>query len=131
MDGTLRNALPGGDQGEFGEDGSGGHLALRETDELTLNGRQGRIVARMTLSPLGEGSVPQVFLSPFLFRETPAAPKRILEFFATQIRNPNTRAAYVFACEKFLNWCEFHFVTLSLPAPTEQKLMVCAILFNN
>jgi site-specific recombinase XerD len=118
MNGTLKNALQGGNQGEFEEDGSGGYLGLRETGELTLKGRQGRRVARVTLSPLGEGYVSQVFLSPFLFRETPAAPKRILEFFATQIRNPNTRAAYVFACEKFLNWCEFHFVTLEKLEPT-------------
>ena len=62
-------------------------------------------------------AVPPVFGSSFLFRDTPTAPKRILEYFATQIRNPNTRAAYVFACSKFLNWCESNSVTLEKMEP--------------
>lgn len=31
--------------------------------------------------------------------------KRFLEFFAAQIRNPNTRAAYARAARRFLDWC--------------------------
>ena len=69
------------------------------------------------LLPTGQG-VPGVFSSPFLFESTPQAPKRILEYFATQIRNPNTRKAYLNACEKFLSWCEIHSVTLEDLEPT-------------
>ena len=35
-----------------------------------------------------------------------AATNRYLEFFAANIRNKNTRAAYLRACNRFLNWCE-------------------------
>ena len=31
---------------------------------------------------------------------------RYIEFFAANIRNPNTRRAYVRACSRFFNWCE-------------------------
>ena len=33
---------------------------------------------------------------------------RFLEFFAANIRNPNTRKAYARACGEFLAWCEGH-----------------------
>jgi len=36
---------------------------------------------------------------------------RFLEFFAGQIRNPNTRRAYSRAVAEFLAWCEDHGVT--------------------
>ncbi|MFO0835812.1 MAG: tyrosine-type recombinase/integrase [Phycisphaerales bacterium] len=35
-----------------------------------------------------------------------SAHRRYLEFFAAHIRNPNTRAAYLVAAEKFFAWCE-------------------------
>ena len=31
---------------------------------------------------------------------------RYVEFFAANIRNPNTRRAYVRACSRFFGWCE-------------------------
>ena len=34
------------------------------------------------------------------------AAKRFLEFFTTNIRNPNTRAAYAQAVAQFLRWCD-------------------------
>ena len=34
------------------------------------------------------------------------AVKRFVEFFAAQIRNPNTREAYARAAGEFLNWCQ-------------------------
>ncbi|RZI56612.1 MAG: integrase [Pseudomonas sp.] len=45
---------------------------------------------------------------PALFRPTPAAAKRTLEFFAAQIRNPNTRKAYARSVSEFAAWCEAH-----------------------
>ena len=36
----------------------------------------------------------------------PAAPERFLEFFAANIRNPNTRRAYARQVMQFLAWCE-------------------------
>ena len=43
-----------------------------------------------------------------------AAARRYVEFFAAQIRNPNTRAAYARATSDFFTWCERH--GLMLPA---------------
>jgi site-specific recombinase XerD len=45
---------------------------------------------------------------PALFRPTPAAAKRTLEFFTAQIRNPNTRKAYARSVSEFAAWCEVH-----------------------
>lgn len=41
----------------------------------------------------------------------PAAPERFLEFFAANIRNPNTRRAYARQVMQFLAWCEGRSVT--------------------
>ena len=46
-------------------------------------------------------------LVPSLIRQDgPRASKRFLEFFAAQIRNPNTRAAYARAATRFFAWCQ-------------------------
>ena len=46
-------------------------------------------------------------LVPSLIRQDgPRASKRFLEFFAAQIRNRNTRAAYARASSRFFAWCE-------------------------
>jgi site-specific recombinase XerD len=43
---------------------------------------------------------------PRLFAPSPKAAKRFLEYFAANIRNPNTRRAYVRAVLEFSAWCE-------------------------
>lgn len=43
---------------------------------------------------------------PALFAPSASAAKRFLEFFAAQIRNPNTRRAYFHAVLEFSAWCE-------------------------
>ena len=43
---------------------------------------------------------------PALFAPSASAAKRFLEFFAAQIRNPNTRRAYFHAVLDFSAWCE-------------------------
>jgi integrase/recombinase XerD len=43
---------------------------------------------------------------PSLLQRDDKTSLRFLEFFATQIRNPNTRAAYARAVGQFLEWCE-------------------------
>jgi len=45
---------------------------------------------------------------PALFAPSPAAAKRTLEFFAANIRNPNTRKAYARAVDGFALWCAGH-----------------------
>lgn len=45
---------------------------------------------------------------------------RYLDFFAANIRNPNTRAAYTRACSGFFAWCE----TLALTLPCIQPVHV-------
>jgi site-specific recombinase XerC len=47
---------------------------------------------------------------------------RYLDFFAANIRNPNTRAAYARACSGFFAWCE----TLALALPGIQPVHVAA-----
>ncbi len=42
---------------------------------------------------------------PALFAPTKSAAKRFLEFFAANIRNPNTRRAYLRAVRDFADWC--------------------------
>jgi hypothetical protein len=43
---------------------------------------------------------------PALFRPTPEAGKRFVEFFTANIRNANTRKAYARAAAEFAAWCE-------------------------
>ena len=46
-----------------------------------------------------------------------AAAWRYVEFFTANIRNPNTRRAYVRACGHFLSWCERRGLTLAAIRP--------------
>jgi site-specific recombinase XerD len=41
-------------------------------------------------------------------RAGPKASRRFLDFFASNIRNPNTRRAYLRATVRFFDWCERH-----------------------
>ncbi len=45
---------------------------------------------------------------PALFTPTPAAAKRVIEFFTVNIRNSNTRTVYAHAVQAFATWCERH-----------------------
>jgi integrase/recombinase XerD len=45
------------------------------------------------------------------------AGERLAEFFAANIHNPNTRAAYLQAVVQFLEWCEQHGLTLREMTP--------------
>ena len=47
-----------------------------------------------------------VGLPPIVLRAGPRAAERIVEFFTTQIRNANTRAAYSAAVKQFFAWCD-------------------------
>ena len=42
---------------------------------------------------------------------------RYIEFFAANIRNPNTRRAYARACSRFFGWCEERGLTLATIRP--------------
>lgn len=46
--------------------------------------------------------------TPALYAQTPRAAQRTLEFFAANIRNPNTRRAYARAAAEFSSWCQAH-----------------------
>jgi len=50
--------------------------------------------------------VPGSFALPALFSPDPQASKRFVEFFTANIRNPNTRKAYVRAATEFAAWCQ-------------------------
>ena len=73
------------------------------TDALDLPGNpeQGRAV-------LPSSGMPGLGTLPALFTPTPAAAKRMLEFFTANIRNPNTRKAYARAIGQFAAWCDAH-----------------------
>lgn len=43
---------------------------------------------------------------PSVYAPTPRAARRFIEYFAANIRNPNTRRAYLHAVLKFSAWCE-------------------------
>ncbi len=45
---------------------------------------------------------------PALYAPDAPAAKRAFEFFAVNIRNPNTRKAYARAADEFATWCELH-----------------------
>jgi site-specific recombinase XerD len=46
------------------------------------------------------------FLPPVIARAGESASRRFIEFFTANIRNKNTRKAYVRALADFLDWCE-------------------------
>jgi hypothetical protein len=51
---------------------------------------------------------------------------RYVEFFTANIRNPNTRRAYVRACTRFFAWCEDRGLTLTTIRPHDvATYMVC------
>ena len=45
-------------------------------------------------------------LTPMLFSGSNKAERRFWEFFTANIRNPNTRLAYLTAAYRFADWCE-------------------------
>ena len=55
--------------------------------------------------------------TPTLFSPTGRAERRFWEFFTVQIRNPNTRLAYLAAVRRFAEWCERRGVALDQVEP--------------
>jgi site-specific recombinase XerD len=64
------------------------------------------------------GSATDIYIVPALIADAgdPAA-WRYVEFFAANIRNPNTRRAYARACSRFFGWCEDRGLTLTTIRP--------------
>ncbi len=50
--------------------------------------------------------------TPTLFAGSQTCERRFWEFFAANIRNKNTRQAYLTACFRFADWCEAHRIVL-------------------
>jgi site-specific recombinase XerD len=67
----------------------------------------------MTTGTLMPRTAPVASLAsvPALFAASPKAAKRFLEYFAANIRNANTRRAYVRAILRFSSWCEAQNIT--------------------
>src|SRR6476620_9281380 len=63
------------------------------------------VLPSSALAPATSGDT--LYMVPALIADLgdPAA-WRYVEFFAANIRNPNTRRAYARACSKFFAWCE-------------------------
>jgi site-specific recombinase XerD len=65
---------------------------------------------------------------PALFtRAGEKATRRLVEFFAAEIRNPNTRAAYARAVTRFDRWCEEHGLSLEQLTPIHIATYIEAI----
>ena len=56
-------------------------------------------------------------VAPVLFSGSDGAEKRFWEFFTANIRNPNTRMAYLMAAYRFADWCEARGLTLDRVEP--------------
>jgi site-specific recombinase XerD len=69
-----------------------------------------RAVVSQTLIARGVSSA-KLAAVPALYASTPDAAKRFIEYFAANIRNVNTRRAYLHAVREFADWCavqQFH-----------------------
>lgn len=56
-------------------------------------------------------------LTPALFADTRQGAQRFWEFFGANIRNANTRLAYVTAAYRFADWCEARDLALAAVQP--------------
>ena len=71
-------------------------------------------------------------ITPILFAGSNDTEKRFWEFFTANIRNPNTRMAYLMAAYRFADWCEARGLTLDRVEPMgvaayiEQLTKTCA-----
>ena len=71
-------------------------------------------------------------VTPVLFAGSDDTEKRFWEFFTANIRNPNTRMAYLMAAYRFADWCEARGLTLDRVEPMlvaayiEQLTKTCA-----
>ena len=70
-------------------DGDSTELVTVESGALIETRRGGGTVVPAIVAAAGDG-----------------AARRFLEFFAVTIDNPNTRAAYFHACQRFFAWCD-------------------------
>ena len=56
-------------------------------------------------------------ITPVLFAGSDGAERRFWEFFTANIRNPNTRMAYLMAAYRFADWCEARGLALNRVEP--------------
>ena len=63
-------------------------------------------------------------ITPVLFSGANKAERRFWEFFTANIRNPNTRMAYLTAAYRFADWCEVKGLVLEQVEP----MMVAAYI---
>jgi Phage integrase, N-terminal SAM-like domain len=71
-----------------------------------------------TASEIFARSVPEVALIPSMVADAgESAAWRYVDFFTSNIRNPNTRRAYRRACQTFFAWCEDRGLTLTTIRP--------------
>jgi site-specific recombinase XerD len=78
------------------------------------------------LPPPADLALPiEAFPIPRLIAEAgEAAAWRTIDFFTSNIRNPNTRRAYARACGTFLDWCETRGRTLGTIRPYDVSLHI-------
>lgn len=79
---------------------------MNELARVAGDGAQGSVLVPAQTPAQGPGLV--LAQTPALYAQTPRAAQRTLEFFAANIRNPNTRRAYARAAAEFSSWCQAH-----------------------
>jgi hypothetical protein len=86
-------------------------------------------LARLTGDSIAAGTaiapLPDRALIPSLIADAgDHAAWRYVEFFTANIRNPNTRRAYVRACSTFFAWCEERGLSLGTIRPYDVSLYI-------
>lgn len=77
-----------------------------------MQNEESAIYERSLIQPAGQGSAVPAFFAP-----DARTRDRVAEFFGANIRNPNTRAAYLVAAARFAAWCEQHHLELGRVRP--------------
>ena len=81
-------------------------LPDRSRSEPAAAAGGGDATGTSALPALAVRTSPSALVPSLIEDDGPQASKRYLEFFAAQLRNPNTRAAYARAATRFFAWCQ-------------------------
>ena len=64
-------------------------------------------------------------VTPLLFAGSDGTETRFWEFFTANIRNPNTRMAYLAAAYRFADWCQAKDLALNRIEPAQVAAYTC------
>ena len=97
-------------------DGVGTDIGQRLADDQPAD----HLPAAVVPAAIGLTTTPEATLIPGLIaNEGERASRRYVDFFTSNIRNPNTRRAYGRACHRFFAWCEERGLGLTAIRPSD------------